>query len=73
MSDGRGWSVLHFGQESDSSGCASEQLGHDLSGAAFDEVLYDDRAKPNANGRQIGRGVERVAEAGRAALRLVEL
>ncbi len=42
-SEGRGWRVLHLGQESDSSGCASLQLGHDLRGVA--EVLYDSRGE----------------------------
>lgn len=73
MSDGRGWSVLHLGQESDSSGCASEQFGHDLSGAVFDEVLYEERAKLKAEERVAEQDLGRAAGSGRGVPRLAEL
>lgn len=65
--------MLHLGQESDSSGCASEQLGHDFSGVAFDEVLYEERAKLTAEDRLTEQDAERAAVSDRGAPRLAEL
>lgn len=48
MSEGRGWSVLHLGQERDSSGWVSLQLGHDLSGGGVEDVVYCIRDKNDA-------------------------